>query len=56
MFTLLFVAEIWLMYHGHNPLHGRFHQRTNIIWNDFSTNIEIIQTIQKITIEIISSD
>ncbi|XP_069776220.1 uncharacterized protein [Narcine bancroftii] len=54
--TLLFGSESWVLYRHHLRLLERFHQRClrsilNIHWNDFITNIEVLELAESASIE-----
>ena len=54
--TLLYGAESWVTYRRHISLLERFHQRClrtilNIKWEDYITNVEVLQTSKCISIE-----
>ena len=54
--TLLYGSETWVTYQRHICLLERFHQRClhtilNIHWNDFITNVEVLQLAEVSSIE-----
>ena len=54
--TLLYGSETWVLYSGHIRLLERFHQRSlrsilRIRWNDFITNVEVLERAEIPSIE-----